>query len=186
MRKSLLFRAKGVEPADKNHWYEGYYYRCDDTTYCFKEDYDGHPEITHHYILFDQMTDWGLPNQHMRADINPDTLCQCTGIRDSNHRMIWEHDIVRTTNTINDHVTWYVCRWRDEVGGLVFTDPMEYMYNNMNAFHDRVLIEVMGNEIENPELLENIESLTPDEFMEKLDREFKAWKKNKEEVKLNI
>ncbi len=179
MRKSLLFRAKSADPANNKRWFEGSYYRTDETTYCFAEDYERHPENTHHYILFDQMTDWGLPNHKYRVDINPDTLCQCTGKQDSNHKMIWEHDIVRATNTINDYVSWYVIRWRDKVGGFVFTDPMEYMYDTMNAFHDRVKIEVMGNEIDNPELTENIECLTVEEFQEELQRRFNEWKEKK-------
>ncbi len=177
--RNIRFRAKGADTADSKHWYEGCYYQTSDTTYCFAEDYERHPDNTHHYILFDQMTDWGLPNRKLRAAINPDTLCECTGKRDSNHKTIWERDIVRTTNTINDHVSWYVVRWRDEVGGFVFTDPMEYMYNHMNAFHDRVKIEVMGNEIDNPELIGNVECLTPEEFQEELQRKFDEWKEKK-------
>lgn len=78
MGRDIEFRAKGIEENDKNRWYYGSYYRTDDTTYCFKEDYDRHPDNTKHYILFDEIMDWGLPNRKLRADINIDTLGQYT------------------------------------------------------------------------------------------------------------
>lgn len=31
----------------------------------------------------------------MQAKATPDTLCRCTGVRDKNSRLIFEHDIVR-------------------------------------------------------------------------------------------
>lgn len=76
--REIKFRAKGIEENDKDRWYFGSYYKTDDTTYCFKEDYDRNPDNTKHYILFDEMTDWCLPNRKLRADININTLGQYT------------------------------------------------------------------------------------------------------------
>lgn len=56
-RERFLFRGKDK---DDGKWYEGAYRAYDDTTYCFKEDYDRHPENTHHTIVFSRMTDWGV------------------------------------------------------------------------------------------------------------------------------
>lgn len=92
--REILFRAKGVDKDDKDRWYEGYYLALSDTTYCIKEDYEKNPDNTKHYIVFDQMTDWGLPNRHFQARINPDTLCQFTGILAKDGRKIFEGDIV--------------------------------------------------------------------------------------------
>lgn len=173
--RNRLFKALGADEADKSHWYTGYYWRTQDTTYCIAFDHEDDPNNTHHYILFDEMTDWGLPNRKLRADINPDTLCEYTGKLDYNKKRIWEHDIVRITNTYNTPATvsWYLVRYREDEAAFVFTDPKELMFNHMGAFHDMCHIEVMGNEFDNPELLENIRCQTPAEFQAEIEAEMR-------------
>ena len=85
--RDILFRGKGL---DTGKWYEGFYIALSDTTYCFKEDYDRHPDNTKHYIVFDKMTDWCLPNQHLKADVDPSTVGQYTGLKDKNGKRIFE------------------------------------------------------------------------------------------------
>lgn len=81
---------------DDGKWYEGYYLQLHDTTYCCMPSDDAaeakrlNEENTHHYIVFERMTDWGLPNKHLRAEILPETLCQYAGLID---KRIWENDI---------------------------------------------------------------------------------------------
>ena len=92
--REIKFRAKGIEEYDKDKWYHGYYIKLDKTTYCFKEDYERNKNNSEHKIVFDVMTDWGLPNQHKMADINIDTLGQFTGLYDKNKTPIYEGDII--------------------------------------------------------------------------------------------
>lgn len=61
----------------------------------------------------------------------------------------------------NDSHHWYKgYYWRT----FVFTDPKEYLYSHLNGFHELCRIEVMGNEIDNPDLLRNILCQTPEKF----------------------
>ena len=93
--REILFRGKDPESGT---WYEGYYMALSDTTYCFQGDYAAHPDNTKHYIVFDRMTDWGLPNQHLRANVDPVTVGQYTGLKDTNGKKIFEGDFVISTN----------------------------------------------------------------------------------------
>ena len=156
--RSILFKALGADETDKSHWYTGYYWRTQDTTYCIVSDYEKDPNNTHHYIVFDEMTDWGLPNRKLRADINPDTLCEYTGRLDHNKNRIWEHDIVQITDLLSDPyaISRYVVRYLEVEGAFVLTDPKSCKFSHFNEFHDKCRIEVIGNEFDNPKLLKGI------------------------------
>lgn len=144
--REILFKAKRI---DNGEWVEGFYVRQEETSYCFKEDYERHPENTKHYIAFDMMTDWGLPNKHLIAEIDPETLCQYTGMKDKNSNRIWENDIVRIENSMDDgigNIEFY--------GGMWYVDgePSNTLYDIIE-YDDIVEMEVVGNVFDNPELM---------------------------------
>lgn len=85
--------------------------------------------------------------------IDPSTLCQCTGLKDKNGKLIWENDIL--SGHIDDEfpedetrkrVMWHENGWCTNEPGC---DDCE----ELDDF-DSENFEVIGNMIDNPELLE--------------------------------
>jgi len=157
MNREILFKAKRK---DNGKWVEGYYCKLDETTYCISEDYERHPVPTHHYILYETMTDWGLPNRFLQFEIDPDAICQFTGLIDKNGRKIWENDIVTITLECDDYLI------PSETGIVEYSygqyelkvkapDGQEAYSNLINKLSEAPFeIEKLGNIFDNPDLLE--------------------------------
>ena len=97
--REILFKAKPYDwktNQSHNSWIEGFYLSRAETTYCVKEDYERHPVETLHFIAEECMTDWGLPNEFRLIRIDPETLCQYSGLTDKNKTKIFENDICTT------------------------------------------------------------------------------------------
>ena len=143
--REILFRGKCK---DSGKWYEGYYVHLHKTTYCFKEDYDRNPDNDMHQIIFEEMMDWGLPNQHFRVDVLPETVGQYTGLTDKNGKKIFEGDIVRL----------YHFDGFEEIGAIGWSNiDVRYKFASHDCFAYGIdvtdVFEVIGNIHDNPELL---------------------------------
>lgn len=87
--------------------------------------------------------------------VQPKTICQCTGLRDKNGKLIWENDIVGFWDTYS---TESGLAEADCIGKVVWDDETLsfQVTNRLSAESYEVLDEcsVIGNIFDNPELLE--------------------------------
>ena len=85
--------------------------------------------------------------------IDPETICQYTGLIDKNGKKIWENDILEghlddkfPEDVTREKVIWHESGWKTEEPGC---DNKEYL----DKF-DTENFEIVGNVYDNPELLE--------------------------------
>lgn len=133
--REILFKAKRK---DNGKWVEGQY-----------------------AYINNPLTENGQPIRHLicngtnifNYEINPDTLCQYTGLTDKNGRKIWENDIVQAWSEGSNAIGKVIRR----VDGLYIMYPAyqkkEFwgLYPNKNG---KTTVEVIGNIFDNEELLE--------------------------------
>lgn len=91
--------------------------------------------------------------------VNPDTICQCTGLKDKNGNLIWENDIVngsikRGAAFYRCFVLWNECKARFDVRALGCNFPMTLDECTDDISMSGFDYEVVGNKFDNPELLE--------------------------------
>lgn len=165
MNREILFKAKTI---DNGEWVEGYYV------------YDYCKNI--HLILRNELStclnagskpnreDWTLEPY----EIDPDTLCQLTGLTDKNGRKIWENDILichaneydlervvfgefNVIDTETLEVVDRVIGWHTEViktDALSECEPFCLPMPLTDYYIKKGEVEVLGNIFDNADLLE--------------------------------
>ena len=130
MEDRYLFRGKRT---DNGEWVQGYLFGIWEKR----------------YILWGMTND--IPNM---IEVDPSTICQCTGLKDKNGKLIWENDIVR-----DEKGNFYKAFWQNNyyqfswvcVKTDAFLIGTKWDLWSIKSFE----IEVIGNKFDNPELLES-------------------------------
>ena len=132
--REILFRAKRI---DNGEWVEGQY-----------------------AFILNPLTESGEPIKHLicngtnifNDEIDPETLCQYTGLTDKNGNRIWENDIVGAWSEGKT----YIGRVKRRVDGLYIIYPSYQKQEFWGLCPDengKTTVEVIGNILDNPELL---------------------------------
>ncbi|WP_270457166.1 YopX family protein [Faecalimonas umbilicata] len=141
MNREILFKAKRI---DNGEWVEGQY-----------------------AYITNPLTEDGKPIKHLICNgtnifndlIDPDTLCQYTGLTDKNGKKIWENDIVKCLKRTEGYELYQVV-WRNEFADFG-VEPIKPKYGAKYpiGLSDGVTLcghdyRAFGNIFDNPELLE--------------------------------
>lgn len=136
MEDRYLYRAKRK---DNGEWVQGYYVKGLDM-------YD--KEI---HLIFEPATSFYSNGETAGwHEIDPSTICKCTGLKDKNGKMIWENDII-TCICGAAKVVWDMSQWRMKF--LTYCIWRRDLYFWVSGYS----VEVIGNIFDNPELLESEE-----------------------------
>ena len=85
-------------------------------------------------------------------EIDPSTVCQCTGLKDKNGELIWENDVV---NCVDAECCGYI-DWNESEAGFYFNVLLEDgRFEEEHVYDYQDCMEIVGNIFDNPELLES-------------------------------
>lgn len=123
---------------DNGEWAVGFYF-------CMTHPNGRH---THHFIIpLGTDLSLGTPIEKIQVEVDSDTLCWCTGLKDKNGKLIWENDIV----IVPSNEEPCLLEWEDGDGcWSMEQDGTVYTFDNFWSNE----VEVIGNKFDNAELLE--------------------------------
>ena len=146
MEDRYLFKAKRLdwrEFPEKEQWITGYYVLGFNE---YEQPVHLIFEPTSMFFSHGETDGW--------TEVDPSTICQCTGLKDKNGKLIWENDIVKDENC-----NFYKSFWQNNyyqfswicVKADVLPIGAKWNLWSIKSFE----IEVIGNIFDNKELLES-------------------------------
>ena len=128
MDREILFKAKHE---DNGEWIEG-------SLLIFP---DGTTNICKAYEL----------SVLIKVEVDPETVCQYTGLNDKNGKKIFEGDILKT-DKCSEPNKQYIVKFDLQFGAFIGQDKYNTYFVTFDGDSDQ--FEVIGNIFDNPELLE--------------------------------
>ena len=155
MEDRYLYRAKRT---DNGEWVQGVPFEIEGKQVILIKDNENLLRV--HYL---EENMWNA--EIYVIEVDKSTICQCTGLRDKNGKLIWENDIVKKEfytdydNCANSEeyigiVKITDCAWVIETIRDKCTRPI---FETMSYSEDVKHFEIIGNVFDNPELLESEE-----------------------------
>lgn len=149
MQYRYLYRAKRV---DNGEWVEGVPFEIEGKTVILINDTEN--LLRTHYLEENMWT-----SEIYAIEVDPSTICRCTGLKDKNGKLIWENDIVngsikRGAAFYRCLVLWNECKARFDVRAMGCNFPMTLDECTDDISMSGFEYEVVGNVFDNPELLE--------------------------------
>ena len=146
METRYLFKGKRIDNGD---WVQGVPFEIEGKTVILIKDNEN--LLRTHYLEENMWT-----AEIYAIEVDSSTICQCTGLKDKNGKLIWENDICRRvllptkrikTNFKITYVPYKCCISAIDLDGSNITFLSDYINNQYE-------VEVIGNKFDNPELLE--------------------------------
>ena len=139
MQDRYLSKAKRK---DNGEWVQGVPFEIEGKTVILINDTEN--LLRTHYLEENMWT-----SEIYAIEVDPSTICQCTGLKDKNGKLIWENDVVSYCDCTKED---YVIAWEQNKACFEY---QEYSCSMMNFDElSGCEVEVIGNIFDNPELLE--------------------------------
>lgn len=113
-----------------------------------------------HLIITEGSADWGMPREIGTYEVIPETVGQCTGLKDDKGKLMYEGDIVKIWKFSKDLYgnDKRVIKWNNARCGFRLYTIDQYKRGielSPQSMVNVTTIEVIGNIFQNPELLKD-------------------------------
>ena len=99
------------------------------------------------------------------VDVNPETICQCTGLKDKNGNLVWENDVVKCVDVNAETEFFAVVKFGNPNGFYSWGYQLKHIYGDepnldillwIDMEETGATCEIIGNIFDNPELMNEL------------------------------